>query len=550
MIGIGIGIGKSMGGGAATAVAWFLAGDGIAPDIVMDATVADGLTLDGGGAVASILNLGKAADATLTPTDTNSPLVTVAGQVGIQFDGGVDREPYRGAATYAASMFDSTRRMFALQVVTQSVLTGDQTGISAGVTASGSPRFSYRLNTNGTTNSMELHTGTLRSVQGALQRVINTIIAQAFYHDGVNQATLWHNGAVLKLKDAQTTMVTDTAPEMAVITIGALGNGSFDLKGSAIAAAMDNSAALTLDHAFEKYAAAFTQFGVPSKPTLALWSLGQSNAQAEFANADPITFAVGDGFWRQRTGGYSQEFRRDGLEHGSTSVGLSSPAIYFADEWKTLTGQIPVFQELAFSGQPVTPGLTNKTAYWAPRNAEGDAAGDTSLMVTWHDDFLRFSDLLRYSPEFSIQNRVAFILEGEADAVGFTAGDNVTTARLVTFMNAWLDDLKSLYDIQTFAIVNIGRNGADLSAVNANAAGVAVVRAAWSQVIAARADSHDVFPHLNHLPDPFDIDDLVVDADGAWVSGVGFQVDGTHYTTAMYEAIGRTAARNLYAAIG
>lgn len=535
---------------------WWTRGNGIALDLVIDTTHDNGLTLDADNAVAQVNNLGKAATSHLFPTGaTKSPTNVVSGYRGILFDGGVTYQPYKGAASYGATFLDDTKAHFAMQVAVQSALLTDQSVFSIGDDGAASPRFDFKLTSDGIANWWEYHDGAalLAIDTGNRQRVVNEVFLLGAYHNGINEKSMWMDGQIEAIRDPGTALVARGSMTTAdTVYLGAVPSGAFDFNGTVLAAAADNNAALTLDQAYSKYLAAYLKFGKVPRPAFAIWGIGQSNAEGPFANSDPVTFAAGEAYYRARTGAYTGLFVRTGFSHAGAyaSIGDSSPALYFADEWKRITNQVPLFQELAFSGRPITPGLTGETVYWAPQNAVGDAAGQTSIMVTWANDFARMRDLCAYSPEFDVQHNIAFIVEGEADAVAYTAGDDVTTEALVNYINSWLNVLSATYGIKTFAIVNIGRNGTSAETVAANAAGVAVVRDAWNQVIAARSDCYDVFPHLNHVPTPFTLDDLVVDADGAWVSGQANQPDGLHYKDTMYQAIGRTAARNLAVMLG
>lgn len=534
-------------------VVWYLTG-GTTPELVYDSTSSGGLTLDGSSDVSAFVNLGSESSSDLSATGgTNSPTATVDGNTTVTFDGGSTYEPYEGAATYAGGVFASTKEFMMFAAYAQSVLTGDQAPFAIGKDGSGSPRVCPELATNGITHRIRYHDGSTNNTMetAPFQRVVSQSSYTMVYHNGVDEITTWANGRLIGLRESETTLASQVALSTGdAVSIGGLANGVFDLKAGFLGAAFDNSGNIDFAETHQKAAAAHTHYGVDTQNVTVVWCLGQSNAAGDFTNSDPVTFAAEAAYKRTATGNYDNVLDPDGFGHNDGNIGSSNPAIYFADEWKTITGDKPIFQQLAFSGQPITPGLTSKTAYWAPKNAVGDAAGDTSLMETWKNDFQRLADLVEFSPELNVNHNIAFIVEGEADAVGFTAGDDVTQPALESYMNDWLNDLRDLYNITTFAIVNIGRSGQNATEVANNAAGVTLVRAAWSAVIASRSDAYDVFPHLNSSPDPFTLDDLVVDGSGRWVSGQANNADGIHYTDEMYQAFGRTAARNLATSLG
>ena len=533
---------------------WYLAANGVALDVVLDATSDAGVTLDGSGDVSAINNLGKAGVFSLAPTGgTNSPLVTIGGNRAVQFDGGATYQPYKGGGTYAGTVFSSTKKHFLVSAIAMASLTGDQAPFSVGVDSAGNPRLGLYSGSGGISKRAEYHDGTTLNeyAVGPLQSVANSLELIASFHNGVDEATLWSNGALLALKEPEATLAGQSSMTADTIYAGSIANGIRDLNGGLIAVGVDNNDSLTFDQAFAKYKRALNQFGKPQEDAFAIWTLGQSNAKGSFTNPAPLSFGAGEAYARRISPGYTELLERDGFTQGEATIsGESCPGIWFADEWKKITGHTPIFQQLAFGGTPITPGLTGHNEYWAPKNSVGDAAGDTSYMETVKEQFERFRDLLKYSPEFRIANNIALIVEGEADAQAFNAGDSITQESLAQYMHSWLNALSSKYGIKTFAIVNIGRIGTDATEVSNNAPGVTLVRDSWSQVISERYDSYDVFPYLNHVPDPFVLDDLVVDSDGVWVSGVGSNPDGLHYTAEMYEAFGRAAARNLAQMLG
>ena len=533
---------------------WYTAGDGVALDLIIDTTNDLGITTTGTD-VDTFVNLGKINTTPFVPTGaTKSITEVVSGLRSVKFDGGSTYDVYAGAASYAAGMFATTKRHVLMAAwSTPNILSGDQAPFSVGSAGASSPRLNLKSSSNGITNRAEYHDGSgiIAYSQVPLQRYNNQIVAECVFHNGVDEVNHWVNGAILELNEPETALAARAALSGTSVSLGGINSGVFDIDGGLITAAVDNNESLTLEDAYKKYLSMFLRLGKVQRNACVIRNIGQSNAKGDFPNSIPFDFAADEAYLYINTGSGGNIYDRDGFGHTTpTSLGDSSPGIWFADEWKKLTGQVPLYQELAFSGAPITPALTGKNVYWAPKNAIGDAAGDTSLMETWKDDFQRNSDLSAFSAEFKIQNNIAFILEGEADAGGFTGGDDVTLGALIGYMNSWLNDLSAKYGVKTFAIAKIGRNGTNQTQINANAAGIQLVRDAWDSVIASRSDSYDVFPHLNHVPSPFVLDDLVVSSDGAWISGQANQADGLHYLDVMYKAIAITSARNLAVMLG
>lgn len=532
---------------------WYTAGDGVAPDLLFDATNELGLNLTDSD-VDSIVNLGKVSDGALLPTSaTKSPIEIRSGFNTVTFDGGSTYKEYSNtSSSYAAGLF-STTKVHAINTfyVNNDIVDADSVPFSIGLNGQTGPRLNLRDSSNPLAYTMEYQDGTTleSSGLGGYTRTDNTITGVGTYHDGVSNLSIWINGAVVRFNEDIFDISASSPLSGDTVSIGAISGDTLPLTGNVLATSVDNNDTLTLDQAYAKYKAAFYRFGGVAKPSFELLAVGQSNAEGDFPNSDPYNFGAGEAYYYKQSNSATGEgiFIRDGFGHDSTKIGDSCPAIWFAAELKRLSGLTPIFQDLTFSGEPISPGLSPFTFYQSPKNDVGDAAGQTSRIYQWAKDFQRMKDLCDYSPEFLVKERIAYFMCGEADARSIADySATLTKDELKGWLNSWLDSLVSNYGIRKFAIINIGRRGINQTEIDSYAAAIALVREGISEVISERSDCYDVFPHLNYVPDPFVLDDLIVDSDGAWVSGQANNADGLHYTDVMYKAIGITAARNFF----
>lgn len=531
---------------------WYTAGDGVAPDLVFDATNELGLNLSGSD-VDSIVNLGKVSDGVLLPTSaTKSTIEVRAGFKTVKFDGSNIYDRYEiTPSNFAAALFSTTKKHFMLSAYVNNNVNIDTSPFSIGDAGAGAPRLGFKDDGNGVTYQTEYQDGTTLNtiISKPFQRVDNELTTSATFHNGVDKVSLWLNGVVLGLNEPETALALQNQMNGDAVSIGSTCSNAFPLDGGFISAAIDNNESMTLDSAYAKTKAAFARFNGYSKPSLVVVNVGQSNAEGNFTNPSLYDFAAGDAYYYQKTNSADGTgvFIRDGFGQSSSKIGESCPAIWFAAELKRLTGLTPLFQDLTFGGTPVSPGLPSYTEYQAPKNSVGDSAGQDSILELWKLDFARMRDITNYSPEFFVKDKIAFLMGGEADANAIAnLGATLTKDEFKVWANSWIDSLSANYEIKKFAVVNIGRRGQNLTQVQSNAVGVDVVRSAWSELIAERSDCYDVFPHLNHVPDPFTLDDLVTGVNGEWISGQANNADGVHYTPGMYKAIAITSARNFY----
>lgn len=534
---------------------WYTAGDGVAPDLVFDATNDLGLNVTGSD-VDSIVNLGKISQGALLPTAaTKSPIEVRSGFKTVKFDGSGIYDRYElTPSSFASGFFSATKKHFMASFYVNDNILIDSTPFSIGDTGSGAPRLGFKDGSNGITYQVEYQDGTTLNtiISKPLQRDNNEISSSATFHNGTDSVSLWVNGVLLGFNEPETGLALQNQMNGNAVSVGSTCSNIFPLNGGFISAAIDNNENLSIGSAYEKYKSAYLRFGGAPKQSIEIVNVGQSNAEGNFANPNPYNFSDGEAYYYQKTNSADGTgvFIRDGFGQSSAKIGESCPAIWFAAELKRLTGLTPLFQDLTFGGTPVSPGLPSYTEYQAPKNSVGDSAGQNSILETWKLDFERMKDLCNFSPEFNVVDKVAYLMGGEADANAIAnLGSTLTKSEFKSWFNSWIDSLSSLYEIKKFAVVNIGRRGQNLSQVTANSFGVDLVREGISEVIAERSDCYDVFPHLNHIPDPFVLDDLVTSEDGAWISGQANNADGVHYTPEMYKAIAITAARNFYRAI-
>lgn len=532
---------------------WYTAGDGVAPDLLFDATNDLGLNVTGSD-VDSIVNLGKISQGVLLPTAaTKSPIEVRSGFKTVKFDGSGVYDRYElTPSSFASGFFSATKKHFIMSVYVTDDRFIDTSPLSVGVTGSIVPRIDIKDPSTGSAFSLEYQDGTAieNLYQAATDRVDNSITSVSTFHNGIDEVSMWANGAVLGFKEVETKLAEQSTPTpiMNAVSVGSLLTNQFPLNGGFVAGAIDNNETLDLDSTYEKYKAAYYRFGGKAKRAFKIYVGGQSNAKGDFPNSNPFSFAAGEAYlyFQTNTGSGEGVFRRDGFTQGALKVGASCPAVWFAAELKKLIGAIPLYQDISRNGQPVSPGLPIYTEYQAPRNSVGDAAGQQSILDKWELDLVKMENLCNYSPEFNLVDKIAYLMCGESDAMAITAGATLTKKEFKTWANAWLNSLSGNYGIEKFAIVNIGRNGNTLAKVELNASAVELIREGWSEIISERADCYDVFPHLNHVPTPFVLDDLVTAEDGAWISGQANNADGLHYTSEMYKAIAITAARNFY----
>lgn len=532
---------------------WYTVGDGIAPDIVFDATNPLGLNTTGSD-VDSIVNLGKKIEDPLLPASATKSVIEVrSGFNSIKF-GGVYEEYTNTTSAFAADAF-STTKTHALNVVyvNNDITSGDSIPLFVGDSGGLTPRLTMRDSKNPLAYTLEYFDGTISETSGldfgGFLRSDNSVtVSSSYYENGA--LSQWLNGALMFVNDENVFDIESMNPLAGdSIGIGALTGNNLPLDGNILAASMDNNDSLNIDDAYQKAKSLFYRFGGVAKSCFEIGVFGQSNAEGNFTNADPYNFAAGEAYYYEKTSSATGtgRFFRGAFGHDSAKIGDSCPAIWFAAELKRLTGLTPLFQNLTFSGEPISPALGTGTFYQCPKNSVGDAAGQTSRIYQWANDFRRMKDLCDYSPEFSVKNKIAYFMCGEADARSIAdLSSGLTKDELKSWLNSWLNSLSGNYGFNKFAIVNIGRRGNNQTTIDHYSTAIATVRSGISEVISERSDCFDVFPHLNHIPDPFVLDDLIVDSDGAWVSGQANNADGLHYTDKMYKAIGITAARNFY----
>lgn len=526
---------------------WYLQGNGVAMDVVFDASNVNGLVLDGSGNVDQVISLGRKS-ATLTPESaTKSPAQLVSGYRSILFDGGVTYGAYSTTSLpWTETVFaDSAVNCF-IGVLTQSVVTTRQVPISVGVQGANSPRWDFDMGANGSTARISYNASLYGNT--GVSREVGTTYTFGVYHNGIDKAWSWINGRLASLEEVETGMAAEPTLIGDKLLLGGSSAG-LPFNGNLVAAALDNNGSLTIDQAYQKYKAAFIKFGGSPRKCFGLWILGQSNALADYNHPDPVTFGAEEAYaFGPLTAGYAGNLVRGGFAAGGHGIGKASPGMWFAEEWKRITNQTPIITNFSFSGQSLAPysGGSSGTRYFAPQDEVGTAAGQESAFVPFGEYFRRVKDTMRYSAEFDIKRNIGFIFQGEADASAFNAGLDMSQEKYVRYAHSWLNALRVRAAIDTFAVVIPGFNGLTESEALANQAGFDVVRSAWLQVISERDDTYSVFPHLD-LPEPFAVNSLVVDDDGAWVSGV--EKNGTngsnHYSVKMYKAIGITAARNL-----
>lgn len=530
---------------------WYNVGDDTDLELVYDLNDPASYTAVSGD-VTALHNIGSAASVEdLLPTTGDAPLSSASGFQGMTFDGGAAIERYSGGDTYAAGFMNAEREVFALSIYYPSNASGGNQA-SFGIGATGQPDALHLMNPL----SAVLHRWRYEPPGGSRIELVDVSLPDAddavsvscIYHNGVNEITCWHNGMMMEYKNAETAMPAANNLSASKVAVGDLPDINFPLIGDFIGLGVNNSGSLSWDDAYTKYAAAYNSYGSErTRNYLTLVSLGQSNSEGNFPGGSE-TFANDgyDFFQNSNTTGGTGLNNRNTWGHGLAGVGDSNPGIWFLKEWMDLNPDYNVFfQQQAEGSVPVIPGMSGDTAYWAPEHVDG--LGQDARMTTLAPNFQNFWDLQRYSPGMNAM-KVGFLICGEGEAASFTASDPLATQSNFEFhLNRWFNLLRDTYGFTHFAIVLTGRRGTNQATVDANAAGVSMARDALTAVINSRPDCYSVYEHLNNTN--FVLDDLVVDGDGYWVSGQANNADGLHYTSAQYEAIGRTAARNFQEAI-
>ena len=529
---------------------WYNVGDNTDLELVYDLNYAASYTAVSGD-VTLLHNIGSAASIEdLAPTTGDAALSSVEGVTGMVFDGGAAVERYRGGESYAAGFMSTEREVFAVSIYAPGDLT---TAFQAtfGIGVNNDDDALHMMNGSTTADRYWRYdpSGGARidMVTTALPDVENEVSVAGLYHNGVDEVTCWHNGFMLEYKNAETGMPGSIALGSTSVAVGDLPQINFPMNGLMIGLGVNNSGGLTWADAHTKYAAAFNTYAASRKRDyLVLVTLGQSNGEGDYTGGSETFTADGFDFVQSQTvtGGVGLD-NRSSWGHGTNGIGASSPGVWFLKEWQELTGENVCFQQQAEGNVPVIPGLTGSTAYWAPEHIDG--VGQDARMTTLAPNLQNFTDLQTFSPGMNA-TKVGLLVCGETEALQFNSSDALATQGNFEFhLNRWLDELVSSYGFDYFAIVLTGRRGTNQTAVDNNTPGVTMARDALTSVINSRSDCFSVYPHLNNTT--FVLDDLVVDADGYWVSGQANNADGIHYTSAQYEAMGRTAAKNLYDAI-
>ncbi|WP_414430860.1 hypothetical protein ACMG4M_05370 [Alcanivorax sp. IL3] len=495
---------------------------------------------------------------------TNRPVGSVGGHPGITFDGS---EPYSGENDAISALISTPLDSFSLHEVSK-ITDVSQSQTVLGMQTAADPDSldpSIRLNHNSSgTHSASVFQGGSAILDMGSGPVYtysdNDVLIRTSYYSGADQVSYcFLNGWINNYREGAAPE-TYTDFNLGHVTVGNYrqGQGAGGLLGDFGAAAAFSGPAHTVEEAAAAHKAMMERWA-PSEmqDTFAVHGYGQSNLGAAYTNASPVTFADGEA--------YQHSISNDELTRGAITQGTDnqSPVWWFAKEISNITGKVPVIMVRAAGGIGLVGGGYNgDSAYLEPETEAAINAGAPGSGYTSNIDlYKRWAKLNDLTPRFRTQDyRILFWVGCETDVsninslkVGGVVPEEVLLDQQQQVAAA-LDNLITRCKIDLgythFALCLTGRRGETLAAVEENMPAVNAVNAAYRQVAASRDDVHIVYEHTtNYDPDNFSQDDLVVDGDGAWVSGHGTR-DGTHYTEAAFKAIGVTGARNFLRQIG
>ena len=518
--------------------------------------------------VASVLEL-SGNGASLLPTTGLGAVGTLGGLDALTFDGGTATKCYSGANTALTALFAaSPYKTFSLHHVVSMPAITNQTVLA--ITKSGSALNPGMWTTHVTANT---HNAVVTSTAGGTDSISSgavraysggDIVLQSQFVDGpTGKVTTFLSGEINNMA-AATAIAGHTLPiGFNLFSIGGQPATTGGLNGTFAGAALFADSAHTLAEAADVHRGMVERWA-PSllQDVFAVSGLGQSNTDAPYVNASPVTFADGTAYgWKPST---PSKLDKTGIGHAYLAANSCSPVMWFAKELATiLTGYTPVIWNSGSGGVGLAGGGLNGTAsYLEPETEKALLAGAT---VSGYKANLttrqQFRDLMDYTPRFrselframlwvgcetDVANLATQKVAGVVPAATLTAG----TAEIARALGNLFDRFKADLGYTHFCLVLTGRRGATLADVQQNEPIVNAVNDAYRQIEAARDDVYIVYDHnTNYSVGSFALDDLVVAGDGSWVSGHG-SVDGTHYTPATYKAIGITGARNFLRQLG
>ena len=535
------------------------------PDFLVDVSYGDGRAYTvSGGTVSELINLADgtsipASHATLRATET-----TVDGFAALQFGGGATTRPYIGNAVLpdlaGGLSFHCVVSLDTAATTNRLITVGDQ------AVAVGSKRIEYRVNST-LQNAIGFIAPSITTVSDA--SVANAIsngdlVLVSTYVDFVNgEVTHWFGGAVSGFaKD------TFDASDFVGTSWDKLTIGGYDtttthvLTGALLVASQYSGATHTIDEAYNIHADLLEVYfpGNFEYAVSAIW-LSQSNGDGNQAD---ISGDMPTGNEVSFTDNTTYRWNSSTFKFDTTSIAqpaypsarCNNPLYWFLQELMVLTAADgltikPVFNVVTSGGVPYTSSSlwTSGSSFLGPMDEEGAGNGKNSTFDTQSStSWILMRDTITYTPKW--RDRVlmrAFVIQGfESDA-----GVQVPYRKALQTLDGLAQAAERELGIDTFLVIELGSQGDTTEgASQAVDPYFEAIREAQRDFVASRQNAFMIYDHCKENQaeyggGTFAADNLVVDGDGAWVSGAGYN-GGVHYTPAQYRAIGITGARNFY----
>lgn len=537
-------------------VPWYERGE-VAALVAFDLSlgIGSGFTSANGLVVDSIIDQ-TGGGANVLPTSAKAAVGTFAGLPSAIFDGGTTMRNYQGnCAATAGIMIDNDGRIFSMHHVCEltSVAPASQyqiglTSQAGGINPGTWVVHNTSINHNG---AIFKSPGTNTAIQGgSYTAVAGQKMLHSIQYDGVAlTSTCIINGEFTRLQQAN----SSANGNIPMTTLNRVTVAGLPSVGSGIPTGAWAGGAIYQNQTVEDIAAVHRGMLERWAPeledaTVLVIGYGQSNAGGSdpATNHDPVAFVDGTAYGFVLS---DSILRKTSVGHATFGAGSKcAPAIWFAEELGRILGAKPIVANSASGGVGLVGGGPNGAAgYLEPETAAGISAGATSSYKTNTPAFVRLGQLARLTPKFSrAQYRVLLFVGCETDQLNGQPQSEIERA-----LNATFDAFRADLGITHFAISELGMRGNTLVLAQGNEASCELVRQAQRNVAAQRSDTFIVYDHLKEFNSvAFSVNDLVVDADGAWVSGIGYLADGLHYTSIQYKAVGVTGARNFATALG
>ena len=382
------------------------------------------------------------------------------------------------------------------------------------------------------------------------------LVIQSIYVDlDANEATYFYSGAITGAIRQAYDADAFIGKSWDHITIGGFDTGSTHVLTDAfIATAQFSGNDHTLAEFRDIHKGLLTKF-IPTafeNVVLMQW-LSQSNGDGNTAGsaANQVTFTDGTAYLYNSSSGLLES---TGVAHPAYPASrCNNPLYWFAKELQDLAAADgltikPILSINTAGGVPFSSSTlwTSGSQYLGIEDEEGANAGKTSTYNTQRPSWLKLADIVEYTPKFNVLARI-FVPQGFESDLNVGVPYNKAHQALA---DTWMG-MKREFGFTHCLNIDLGMYATDASEVADTEAKAEPIRQAINDFTNAQSDAFMIYDHLkDNLPDysvsgSFSTDDLVVDADGKWVSGAGYY-GVPHWSTAQYRAVGLTGAENFW----